>query len=378
MIPVGDGVADDTAAIQSMIDAANGDWVTLPAGTFRVTADLTRVGNSVVVYQPGLKIRGAGMLSTTILADYNGAANGGVLRIDTSAPGCYVYGNAIEDLRIKQASGRTGVNGILLTAAWYTNIRRVKIEGLSGAGIKAPLRTDIHPTISDYYQSLSLDIRQCDIRLNAGWGMDLSAGQSPGLVMLKHNMIYRNAGGGVRMTTGQSEIIANVFTQNGAYGGNGGLLFDTLEGPSFVSEVKQNEFDNNFSWHIHQKRVRGIHVHLNRFLSGTYSGNTGFTLASGSAFMRPYVHVNLGAGAANEVWNALYEKNYHRTVTGPGTTTASVIAYAASGGSLSPSFPCRFHRNDFGPATPDGITQNSTGFVKFSGLAGTGAEVLDP
>lgn len=380
-----DGVADDTVALQAAIDQANGDWVILPPGTCRVTAELTRYAGGGYqdawgfFHRPGLKLKGAGMFTTTILADFDGdAANGGIVHIDTDTLHSYVDGVVIQDLHITQAPGRSGLNGIQLTAAWNVHIQRVLIDSLSGSGIKASWRSDLSTTLSDGYQSCSVIIEQSHIALNNGWGIDFGAGQSPGLYTARQNIILRNAGGGVRTTTGQFELIANVITENGTQGGNGGLLFDTVEGPTFVADVRQNEFDNNFNWNIHMKRVRDVHIHLNRFLSATYSGTTGFLRQSGSSFMRPYVHVNLGSGIANEVWNATIEKNYHRSVSGPNKTTASVIAYAASGSALSPAFPVHIRNNDFGPMPADGMAQNSSGLTKFSGFTGTGAEIVDP
>ena len=74
---VGDGVADDTAAIQALIDASGGGWVELPAGTFRTTADLTRRADGA--YVAGVKLRGKHPKATTILADYNGNASTGAI-----------------------------------------------------------------------------------------------------------------------------------------------------------------------------------------------------------------------------------------------------------------------------------------------------------
>lgn len=378
-----DGVADDTAALQTAIDQANGDWVNLPAGTCRITSELTRFGGGGYqdawgyFHKPGLRLHGAGKFATTILADFDGDdQNGGIIHIDTQTARNYVDGISLQDLRITQAPGRTGLNGVQLTAAWNVHIQRVLIDRLSGSGIKASWRPDLNPTNSDFYQSFAVVIEQSQLELNKGWGIDFGAGQSPGLYTAHQNLIIRNAGGGVRTTTGQFELVANVINGNGTQGGNGGLLFDSVEGQSHVADVRQNEFDTNFNWHIHMKRSRDAHIHLNRFLSGTFSTPTGFVHQSGSAYMRPYVHVNLGFGELNEVWNAVIENNYHRTVTGPSKTTATVYGYAASGGSLSPNFPCHLRNNDFGPS--DGITQNSSGLTKYVGFVGTGAEIIDP
>lgn len=370
--PACDGVADDTAALQ----AAASSGTELPAGVCRVTADIFKTATAGTF--PGIHLRGKGMLLTTILADYDGdPIRGGVVRLDVSGASSYTVDSTIENLRITQVAGRRGLNGIQLTGAWMVKIEKVKIESMSGSGVVAPLRTDIN-AISDFYQDFSVNLEQVWITGSTGWGIDFGAGQSPGLFKIHGSIVANNLGGGIRTTTGQCEIVANLLVANGTYGGQGGLLFDTAEGPSFVADVRQNEFDTNFNWHINLLRSRDLHATQNRFLSQTYTSNTGGTLQSGGAFMRPAVHVNLGSGATNEVWNAIFERNYHRSVTGPSTTVAAIVAYDASTLSLTSALPVHLLHNDFGLAPPDGVAQSSTGLSKYVGFSGTGAEIVDP
>ncbi len=79
----GDGTTDDTAAIQSAINAAakqpgHGADVVFPAGTYRITRtlDCKTLGAGVFT---GVNLRGAGPLSTTLRWD--GPADGALLRI---------------------------------------------------------------------------------------------------------------------------------------------------------------------------------------------------------------------------------------------------------------------------------------------------------
>jgi hypothetical protein len=385
-----DGVTDDTPAINAAkaTAMATGAEVVLPAGLIRVTGDITSIapstplrtvyrGSLALGYSPALKIRGAHMLTTTIIADYDGdPANGAVIRYDTVAGRSYQTGGSVRHLSVTQAPGRTGLNGISATALWWSKVEQVMVFGLSGSAIKAPWRPDINPTLSDVYQAHALKFEHVYTEDNAGWGFDLGAGQSPGIYDIEQCLIRKNAKGGIRSTTGQCRIIGNNFQDNGthALGGSGALLFDTMEGPSFVPLVEHNEFDNNFNWHMNLRRVRGIVARQNRFLSGTYESSTSFVRQSGTAFMRPYVHVTMGAGSANECWSPLFEQNYHRSVTGPGVTTASVIGYTASSGAVARA---RLIRNDFGPMPADGLVQNSTGLAKFAGMPGD-TTILDP
>ena len=369
---VGDGVADDTAAIQALIDASGGGWVELPAGTFRTTADLTRRADGA--YVAGVKLRGKHPKATTILADYNGnASTGAIIRLDTLAISQYTLFSKLADLTIKQASGRTGLNGIQLTAAWWVDIENVIIEALSGSGIITTIRPDIHPTISDYYQAFAVTLRNLYIRSCAGWGVKFASGQSPGLYSLEHSMIYGNAGGGVMSTTGQCRIVGNAIAENGSIAsGGGGLFFDTVEGPSMVADVRQNELDCNWNYNLKLIRSHDIFVTLNRFLHCSVASPESWTRTSGGAYMRPPIGAHLGAPNGGEVWRALFEHNLHRSVTGPNKTVAPVSAYYNGGGDLRQN---RFWYNDID--FPDGLLQNSAGTTKYNGFAGTDTSIID-
>lgn len=372
----GDGVADDTAAIQSAMDT--GRKVYLPAGCYLTTADLhsgAKPDYQIIGanFSNSARLVGDGIRQTTIKADYDGdPVDGAIIRFDTDSQRAYSIGASVEDLSITQAPGRTGLNGVQLTATWFASVNRVEIYGLSGSGVQSTLRTDIHPTISDYYQGFQVNLSQCFIHDNAGWGVKFNAGQSPGIYSLENSYVIYNAGGGILSTTGQCRIVGNAITANGTNTKNGGLLFDTKEGPSFVPDVRQNEFDSNHGYHIWLKRVRNGNFAQNRFLSNTFESATSWQAKSGSSIMRPGAHVLLGFNAQNEVWNTKFERNYHRSVTGAGPTTAPVYAYIHYAGSGQNN---RLINNDLYGA--DGVTQNSSGLIKFHGF-GSETVIVDP
>lgn len=370
------GGADDTIPLQN----CSADCLTqkkklyLGDRFFRTTADLYRTA-SITGFQRGLSIFGDGMDACGIVADYNGdAVRGAVLRYDTSGIGKYTRESEISHFSISQVPGRTGLNGIQLTAAWLFHSDSVKISGLSGHGYAADLRTDIHPTISDYYQSFAVTIERPWIENCGGNGIDFAAGQSPGLFDVRMGTIIGNKGRGIRSTTGQCRIIQNVISYNGV----GGIEFNEAEGPSMVACVEQNEIQDNLYWGMNISRSRGLRLIGNRFLAQTYSNGTLTGVPqNGGPFMRSFVHVNLGSGTSGEVYNLYAYGNHHRTVNGPIITTATCYAYDASAGSLSAAFPCKFDQNDCGPKPYDGITQNSTGFGKYIGPM-PGATQADP
>ena len=112
----GDGIADDTEAIQAALDdavATDGGLLALPPGIFRTTAPITWTNPTPGIVS-GPRITGAGRSRTTILADFD---NGSVIDIMGCAPApgsllAFGYGGGIEHLRITQTVGRVGIVGI--------------------------------------------------------------------------------------------------------------------------------------------------------------------------------------------------------------------------------------------------------------------------
>ena len=367
---IGDGIADDTGPIQTLIDASGGSVVELPAGRFRITQDLKR--RAAVKNSPGVQLIGKHPLATTIVADYNGDVNlGAMIRLDTSVISCYTMNSRIENLTLEQAPGRTGINGIQLTASWWVNVKNVHFKSLSGNGIISTLRPDIHPTISDFYQAFAVNLEDLYIRQCKGWGVKFAAGQSPGCYKLERSMIWGCASGGIMSTTGQCQIVGNAIAECGSVGVGGGILFDTSEGPNMVADVRQNEIDCNWNYGIWLNRTRGIRVTENRFLSATVESPGSWTRLSGSPHMRQQVHCKIGA-PGKEVIRALFEQNLHRSVTQPNPTTATVIAYQNNGGEQRLN---RIWYNDIDHI--DGINQNSSGMIKFSGFTGDNTSIID-
>jgi hypothetical protein len=370
MTVMGDGgVTDQTGAVMDAWAAGQ----PLGPGVIRVTEPLLL--KATAVYSSGRALRGSPGFSTTILADYNGdPVIGGIIQIDTAATDMHTIGNVIEDLVLSPAPGRTGLNGIALTAAWFTSIKRVWCPNGLVAGIKIPWRGDLGSD-SDHWQCANLDVEHCYIQQCSGNGMDFGGGQSPGGLRVAYCQSIQSAGIGLRITTGQCEIINNVLSYNGI----GGMEVDTsVEGPSQQGLFAQNEIQDNQYWGVNMLQSRNTIFRQNRFLSQTYSGSSWATASpqNGGPFMRQFVHVNLGG--AGPVYNFLAELNQHKSVNGPIATTAACYGYDAGSGTLSASFPSQFIKNEFGPWPPDGLTQNSTGFGKYVGISAPAGLITDP
>lgn len=371
MTVTGDGgVADQTGAVMDAWAAGQ----PLGPGVIRVTEPLLLRASAV--YTPGQALRGAPGFATTILADYNGDQNlGGIVQFDTAGDDLHTIGNVVEDLVLSPAPGRSGLNGVALTAAWFTTLRRVWCPNGLVTGIKVPWRGADLGADSDHWQCAALDVEHCYVQQCTSNGMDFGGGQSPGGLRVAYCQSIQNGGIGLRTTAGQCEVVNNVLSYNGV----GGLEIDTsVEGPSQQGLFAQNEIQDNQSWGANIPQCRNTILRQNRFLAQTYSGSswaTGSPL-NGGPFMKQLVHVNLGG--AGPVYNFLAERNQHKSVNGPIATAAACYGYDAGTGALSASFPSNFVKNDFGPWPADGVTQNSSGFEKYVGISAPAGLIVDP
>jgi hypothetical protein len=126
---VGDGVADDTAAIQAAIDACFGvggiepDSLHFPAGTYKVTSPL--------IWNRPIRLTGSSRRGSTILA---GAAMNAVIQ------GSLVFGDTSQRLRSSFSGININGNGLaqfgIQGTTNHTNISDLRIQGTIAAAIE--------------------------------------------------------------------------------------------------------------------------------------------------------------------------------------------------------------------------------------------------
>jgi len=143
---VGDGIADDSAAIQAAINYAESLSleVFLPSGRYRVAAPL--------VFDHAPCIRGTGGMGyskqsptstlkphqgTVILSDVTGDY---AIKV---APSLYSFGGSIKDLTVF-GDGITGGGISLHNIGWNGTLQNVTIEGFSGSGLDVGYIQDFH------------------------------------------------------------------------------------------------------------------------------------------------------------------------------------------------------------------------------------------
>ena len=139
---VGDGVTDDTAAIQAAIDDAEGRCVLIPAGTYlvRETITIPRTAN-------GIRITGAGSRATVIYNPDPATVRNAIIQIEAGTDGppavSGIRGCTIEHLRINghTARGGNGINigyrfgGVVLNDLYITSIGGDGINGATGYAV---------------------------------------------------------------------------------------------------------------------------------------------------------------------------------------------------------------------------------------------------
>lgn len=360
---VGDGVVYDDAAINNAVEAANGAEVYIPVGTYLLADSIKRLTSVSDDYRAGMRLKGAGD-QTVLKIDTN---NKPAILFDVGYPPTgtttgtlkFTRGSSIEQLKIIQSAGKTGCDGIKLTAAWNVDINDVTVYAMSGDGIIVPFRSDIYAAISDYWQCFSIRIAQSKFSECTGWGVNFAGGQSPGLWSIEHSTIANNAGGGVYCSQGQFNLVDNLIVGNGTHGAsNGGMLIDVVEGPQFMAYIARNEFDTNYNYHINGYRLTSSVVELNRFLSNTYDATTGGNIVSTGGYMRPAYHVSIGSGSPAGYYpiNSRFARNFHRS---PPTSSVTVNCYATGGDMYGNTF----EDNQMS------ASENSAGLSIYSGTA---------
>jgi len=127
---VGDGVADDTAALQAAVAAVPGISgstagidIILPAGTYKVS-------DTIDPNKPGVRIRGASGWGTRLVATASLTAGNPVLRLRDNA---YINrGPQVADLQIDMTNS-LGADGIEIVGAYdNASLRDILIYGLNG------------------------------------------------------------------------------------------------------------------------------------------------------------------------------------------------------------------------------------------------------
>jgi hypothetical protein len=161
----GDGLADDTAALQAALDT--GRPVCVPAGTYVVSAPLTFITRSTAYTTGSISLRGAGPFAT--LFD-NRVADGPMLKIDTDTTLKFQQGGSLRDFQIRTTTAPANSSGIFVRRAYQLLVENVRIAGLSGSGMI------VRVSEGDPDGSVMVKLSRVWISRCARWGIDADVG----------------------------------------------------------------------------------------------------------------------------------------------------------------------------------------------------------
>jgi hypothetical protein len=245
---VGDGLTDDTAAIQAAINAAGGRTVFIPAGTYKITDTLSyNVTKTFGAFSPGIKLMGDGMIKTFL---NHQAPNKPLIDIDSgSHGGSYEasMGSLVAELAIVNTTATAGTVGIRVLNGYQIKIDHVYIKDMTSHGIE--LKNGLY--IDDGWNMVS--ITQTWIDASKGWGIkaDGSANRNEGSYTYLREVFFQTNGttdaayqpsSGGMIWKGQILTMESCAFANGTE--NVGLFIKGESGSGQTVELRNTTFEN--------------------------------------------------------------------------------------------------------------------------------------
>jgi hypothetical protein len=167
---VGDGVTDDTAAIQAAIDAAAGRPVYVPAGTYVITSTIDMESAATSTFNQGPQLIGDG-IGKTIFDNQVSSAPMFDVKAGGVAGSNFLMGAVLRGFKVIRTTTETAQIAIQLSASYMVEIEQVHIVGMTGTGLRVPV------VLGDNDGSNMVNLKQVRIENCSGWGID-AAGDS--------------------------------------------------------------------------------------------------------------------------------------------------------------------------------------------------------
>jgi hypothetical protein len=279
---VGDGVTDDSSAIQAAINAAQGSPVYFPAGTYILESSLELNFSSAVspTYQPATRLVGAGPQVVTLV---NRSGNAAIKNTPTLAQtqeliGIRFFGGVLTGFTITTDNlSSSNSSGIELASYWFATLANLTITQVDGVGISVP-EIPAFGANSDKYSCGSLIVDNCLIDANDGWGIASDIYSITWII--KNCYLSNNTQGAIYSLGAGHQITDNAIAGNGNSGVSSiGGIHLTTTGSAAAPEnvlIRDNEFDNNWGSHIYHEGFNSI-IEQNRFIQSGTAGTGGTT-----------------------------------------------------------------------------------------------------
>ena len=161
---VGDGIADDTAAIQAAIDAAEGRPVYVPAGTYVVQSTITMTSYGTSTFRQGSQLIGDGIGKTIF---DNQVSSGPMLNLISSgtAGSHFSMGAKLSGFNVIRTTTETDQTAIKIITSYMVRLEQIHINGMTGKGIHIPT------ILGDNDGSNMVTLNQVRIENCSGWGV---------------------------------------------------------------------------------------------------------------------------------------------------------------------------------------------------------------
>jgi len=359
---VGDGVADDTAAIQAVIDAFGGTRRLTGFGTFRITSSLTyhtsgNVAGLVLDLDPG----------SVILADFAGNSTlfpEGEPAISLNGSGViysFQYRGEFSGFKITKTASATNIAGIQTVGAWEYTLDNLVIENLDGNGIYLPNRSDLAAN-PDAWASVKWSLNKCRI-FNCLDGIQSQAGQGSAGWQLYDCYVVNNKRHGVLADASAWRYVGGAYATNGTSGVGSGIKYVKHLGVTPTNAyIDQCEIDSNWDSGFEADDFGFLEIVRGRFISKYGVYHPGHTSQQS--------HIKI----TGSIFGAKLVHNFHRMDSG---LTAPITLYdigVPSGNRKSIHVDDYNVQNDFGAtvieATSGALASRFANVVRKTGATG--------
>ena len=293
---VGDGVTDDTAAIQAALAAAAGSTVYVPAGTYVVTSTLSNNLSPVEgAFGPAIRMVGDGMLRTFF---DNRVANGPMIDIDSANHGgSYeaVMGALLQGFMIKTTTSPANSDGIRILNGYEIVIDQVYIKGLTGNGIE--MKNGLY--VDDGWNMVK--IKNCWIDTCAKWGIkaDGSSGRNEGsFTHLEHVFFQTNGTASATVPPPSGGMIwkGQIMTMDQCSFANGnenvGLFIKGESGLGQTVTLRETTFENCYKKSLYVTGITQMAVdNCQVYNNDSFVATTGMEF-DGSSYTIKNVEIN--------------------------------------------------------------------------------------
>ena len=322
---VGDGVTDDTAAIQAFFthaQAVGGDCI-IPKGTYRISS-------TILLYDTGLqrhdgaRIRGAGINET--IFDFRGSGRVFDIRGIPASNGTgtqtgtyFIWGLELSGLTIDGANKTGTTDGFRLVGVWNSTFDNLTIKNLR-YGIISDGDATYNPN-PDWSSTSNCKITNCNFERLTEFGFFNAVAQAAPGWTFTHSFFVLCGQGGIRLASGGVRITECGFAGCGwssevatpKVNGAGLVISGSVTVATQIC-VENCEFDTNFTAHVDIEFAGGIRFSGNRYIFNDRYGYGAVCPTAGAVRIAAF-------GVGNAVQNVTFSNEFFRLDDGPTTGT---------------------------------------------------------